>query len=535
MPSCCLFFGALLLAIVCSDVRGQMLVGSGVDDTQTHAWAAYKNARGETLLVHLPPRDGDVNAQIPINPAEPGELHAVRNLNRFPDAIAAIENRVYLVFPPSYTTERGKIRRVFSGQAVPAPVGAIWGFMPTGRLDSEPAIYTQGQVDALVATTDTLWALLKEDDQYTLVTMKDAAWETVDLPDAAGLSSPDLDRSATVWRWMISAVGGQLIAIDRTDPDAIRPFGFDAADGAWSLMDWPRIAVPDGRFQILAGMRSLIVVDWDQQSQARIRTWSHAGIFTIADGLDLPVDIELTALGSVNRLIGLVAGNRSADGASDENHAGVQIYELDLSDGSVVYAGEPVVSTPVSQAEMRFLMGMMILIMAGVLVVVIMPDRTSAMGVPDGFELADPGRRLMATMVDVFLVSLAVGLIFDVRVIEIITLGVIARSDDAWLAIPSVMISGVVVMSLMEWLVGASPGKFFVGVRVVRAQGGPMQRIPLWAAIVRNVIKWVLPPVAALALVDPEMLHRGDRATRTIVAAPIESTNVHGGTDSEDS
>ena len=521
---------------MCADARGQMLVGAGVDDTQTHSWAVYENANDEILLVHLPPRDVDANAQIPIEPAKPGELHAVRPLNRFPDAIAAIENRVYLVFPPSLTP-RGQIRRVFSGQAIASPVGAIWGFMPAGRLDSEPAITIPGQVDALVATSDTLWVLLNDDGQddeqgegqYTLLTMKKNAWEPVDLPATGALPDDAAER------WTISALGSMLIAIDQSDPDAMQLFGFDAKTKAWSLMDWPRIGVPDGRFQILAGTRSLIVVDWDQHEQARIRTWSHAGIFTIADGVDLPVDIELAVLSSVNRLIGLVASDRSDEHPPSQDPVGIQVYELDLLDGSLVYAGDPVVSTPVSEAEMRFLMGMMILIMAGVLVVVILPDKTDAMGIPDGFELADPGRRLMATMVDVFLISLMVGLIFDVRVIEIITLGVIARSDDTWLAIPSVMISGIVVMSLMEWLVGASPGKFFMGIRVVRAQGGPMQRIPLWAAIVRNIIKWVLPPVAALALVDPEMLHRGDRATRTIVAAPIESAQGRDPSDSEDS
>ncbi len=524
-----LLWGLLILAIAIGGAWGQVLVASGTDDTQTHAWAVYENRNDEVLLVHLPPRDSDINAQIPIDSAQPGELHAVRNLNRFPDAIAAIENRIYLVFPTS-STPRGKIRRVFSGQAVPSPVGDLWGFIPTGRLDSEPAITAEGEVHGLVATNDTLWVLLKNEGRYTLFTMKKDAWDSVDLPP---LKSSAGDVPA---RWMISAIGTQVIALDLSDPAAIKSYGFDDGQASWVPMDWVILAVPDGRFEILAGMRGLTAVDWDDQDQARIRAWSHAGLFTIAQGIDLPKGVELTVLDSVHRLLGLELLDRavSKDDPSGEDR-GVQVYEIDLSDGALVYAGDPIVSTPVSEAEMRFLMGMMILIMAGVLVVVIVPDKSDAMGIPDGFELADPGRRLMATMVDVFLISLGVGLIFDVRVIEIVTLGVIARSDDAWLAIPSVMVSGIVVMSIMEWLVGASPGKFFMGIRVVRAQGEAMQRIPLWAAIVRNVIKWVLPPVAALALVDPEMLHRGDRATRTIVAAPIVHAEDRGPWDSEDS
>jgi len=60
-----------------------------------------------------------------------------------------------------------------------------------------------------------------------------------------------------------------------------------------------------------------------------------------------------------------------------------------------------------------------------------------------------------------------------------------------------------------------------------------MSRIPLWAAIVRNMIKWLVPPVAALVLLDPERLHRGDRATRTLVVAPIE--DFDGSQSSKDS
>lgn len=490
----------------------QVLVGSSIDDAQTHAWAVYENSNEEIVLVHLPPRDGINDGTISIEPAELGEAHAVRSLNKFPDAIAGIGKRVYLVFPATYSNGH-RIRRVFSGRAVMSPMGSIWGFAPSGRLDSEPVISIEGTLDALIATSDTLWTLIKNDGQYTLLTMKESGWDEVDLP------SHDSDTT----RWTISAVGEQLIALDLSDPNSMNPYNFDKESRSWSKLDWPTTSVPTGQYEILAGMRGLIVVDRNEQNQAWVRTWSQSGIFTITDEFEIPLGTRFTVLDSVNRLIGVSQRqneNQEPD-ESEKSPSTVQIYELDLSDGSLLYIGDPVASTPVSAAEMRFLMGMMMLIMVGVLVVVIMPDRADAMGIPDGFAMVDPSRRLLATLADVFLVSLMMGVIFDVRVIEIVTLSVIVRSDSAWLVIPSVMVSGVAIMSVMEWLFGASPGKFLVGIRVVRAQSGPMQRIPFWASLVRNVIKWILPPVAALALVDPESLHRGDRATQTIVAAPI--------------
>lgn len=497
-----------------STAPAQVRLGAGVDDTQTHAWGVYKNSAGEIVLVHLPPRDGSEIGSISSDPAVPGEMHAVRALSKFPVAITGIDDRVFLVFPEVYS-DRKKIRRVFSGRAIISPVGSVWSFAPSGRLESQPAITAEGELVDLIATSDALWALLKNVDRFTLLTMTDSAWEQVELP---------APNESHIPNWTITAVGSQLIAIDLADENGLNPLSLEKSSNAWTMLGWPGLDKPAGTYEILAGTQVLFILDSDSEGHTRIRTWSRAGVFTIAEEVDVPEGTTFAMLDSVNRLIG-VASLEAEDASNESNSKSqptVRVFEIDLSDGSFVYSGDPIVSTPVSAAEFRFLLGMMILIMSGVLVVVIMPDRADAMQIPDGFALADPGRRLMASIVDLFVISFLVGLIFDVRVIEIVTLSVIARSDGAWMAIPSVMLSGVGVSSIMEWIFGATPGKFLMGIRVMRAQSGPLQRIPFWAGLVRNMIKWILPPVAALALVDPEMLHRGDRATRTIVASVIE-------------
>jgi uncharacterized RDD family membrane protein YckC len=537
-------WAAMLIGLCSGESASQMLVGSGVDSTQTHGWATYTNLSGEILLVHISPRDAGEAVGIAFEPAGLGELRAVRTLSKLPEGLAGIGDRVYLLFPPAYTG-RGKIRRVFSARAVPGAMGTTWGFIPQGRLESEPAIDAQGELAAWVATERSLWALFTDQDGYTLSTLNDSQWQTVDLPNLGDDHLP---------KWTLSAIGTSLIAIDQADPQALSAYGFDRDTNdisdtrAWSPLDWARVPMPRGEYQILAGTRSLVLIDQPSDGLFRIRLWSGAGLFTIADGLELPADTRFTVLDSVNRLVGLAPGTDQIVSASDAENppesednaangtdgAGVVLYEIDLADGSVLYAGEPKPATPMGESEMRFLVGMMFLMMIGVLVVVIMPDRTDAMSLPDGFALADPGRRLVATLVDVFLVSSAMGAAFGVPVVDILTLNVVSNADNAWLVIPSVMVTGIVVMSLMEWLVGGSPGKFLVGVRVVRAQTGPMHRVPLWAAFVRNTIKWILPPVAAIALIDPEMLHRGDRATRTVVAYPIRPRDDDSASDSKD-
>ena len=515
-----------LLWISSTSAGAQVLMGGSIHDSQSnaqsHAWSVYENSQGEILLVHLPPRDADPDAQIAYEPAAPGEMQAFRSLSSMPDGIAAIDNRVFMVFGrsrlPGIGANEGKpgkwVRKVYSGRAVRSPVGTAWNLMPQGRLDSEPMITQEGELVDLCATSDRLWALLEADGRYQLLRMGQDEWEPIALPE---LSSQGLAPAA----WRLSSVGDDLIAVDVADQSAAS--AYIHGDDGWTT-DWSTIELAEPSIQsskLIASPRGVDRVG----SASRIRIWSDAGVFTIASDVELPEGTELVAMGSVNRLVGIHRRSVTAD--TEENASGdapdlIQVFEIDLVDGSIVYEGGPVVATPVSEAELRLLMLMMMLIMGGVLVVVILPNNAESMSIPDGFSLADPGRRLLATMSDVFLVAIAVGMVFKVSAIEIITLSVITRSDVSWLVLPVTLAIGIVSMTLMEWLLGATPGKFLVGLRLVRANPGAMDRVRLRSAIVRNVIKWLLPPVVALALLDPEMLHRGDRATKTLVVSRID-------------
>lgn len=519
----------------------QILLASGIGDHNSHAWAVYRNSASEILLVHVPPRDAGSHGAIRTDAAVPGTLQAFRPLgHRFPLAIAAIDERIYLVFPKAHAQGR-QIMRVYMGSAVPNPVGASWTFAPIDRLDSKPPIETRGDLLDLVATSTSLYALIKEDGQLQLLTMGDTQWTPVPLPPVVAHQhqalGPTRDHDNTqppaepsvapsaqstigprAHDWALASVGEQLLLIDR-DADPLVPLALDKDTATWDSAQWAPMPRPEGDFSILSGQRGMTLLHFDAKGKATLSAWARSGVFTIASDLTLPADARYTVLDSVNELLGIEALPRSVKDAIDT--PAVALWELDLSDGATVYQGPPVAQTPVSIGEFRFLAGMMVLVMVGVLVVVIMPDRPDAMQVPDGFALADPGRRLIATLVDVGLVALLMGEIFGVRASEILTLGVILRPDNAWFIIPSTMLCGVVTMTLFERFLGATPGKLLMGIRVVKALPGPMQRPGLWSALVRNIIKWILPPVAALALVDPETLHRGDRATRTLVVTPI--------------
>ncbi len=484
-----------------------VLLASSIEQSGSRAWAVYRNSQGEHLLVLIAPRESSSSAMYDAAPS--GQVQAMRPLgNRLPIAIAAKNESVYLVYPSVYANDR-RLMRVYSSSAFPSPLGGLWTVDPPTRLRSEQPIELDAQLLDLQATDDTLYALLVDaDSTHHLMRLDPGAWTRLAMPE--GLNTKRLD---------MVAIADRIVLVDRAGT-SFNATMYDPQSQQWQpLPD----ALPLGKHtQLLSGQRAITAIDWDDNALARLRTWSPAGLFTLADGLELPSDARYAVLDSSSTLLGLRVieqdpGSIEPGAAAEE----IELTELDLLDSTLRYRGPPLASTPVSADEFRFLVGMMMLVMVGVLVVVILPDRSDAMQLPEGFAIADPGRRLIATMLDVVLVASIVGRFFDLSASEILTLSVIIRPDNAWAVIPATIIAGVLYATLSEWLMGATPAKLIVGLRVVRAQAGPSERPKLWSALVRNIVKWVLPPVAALALVDPEAMHRGDRASRSLVVVPL--------------
>jgi uncharacterized RDD family membrane protein YckC len=482
-----------------------VLLTSTVDASSSRAWSVYRNSQGDNLLVFIAPRDADPSSTPPIDAAPPGQVQSMRSLgSRFPAGVGAIAERVYLVYPPVYANDR-RIMRVYSADATPGAVGGLWLVDPLNRLNAHDPIETRGTLSDLEASADALWALLEEDNGPRLLRFDGTAWAQIELPES-------IDRR----RLDLVTIADRVVLVDRVGV-AFSASLYNAAEKTWEPFE---STLSLGlHTQLLSGRRAITALDWDEDGKARARAWSAAGVFTIAEGMDLSPDARYSVLDSSQTLVGMLMLD-DEPAADNVPRASVEIVEYDLVDGVQRYRGPPSASSPVSPEEFRFLIGMMMLIMSGVLIVVIMPDRSDAMQIPDACVLADPGRRLIATMLDAVLVASVVGWFFDVSASEILTMAVIVRPDNAWAVIPITMIVGVAASTMSEWLLGRTLGKVLVGIRVVRAQPGALVRPRLWSALVRNAIKWILPPVAALALIDPEALHRGDRASRTLVVSP---------------
>lgn len=493
---------ALIFVVLAPITRAddRILITSNIDELPTRAWAVYRNSSDENLLVYFAPREDSAI----VEGGTLGQIQAVRTLGRrLPIAISAHADRVYIAYPP-VVTNRQRLLRVYSVRAVPSPVGGLWVLDPAGQMQVEQPIITDANLIGLQSTRNTIWALLKENGTLELRRMTPSGWERVPVSD-------EIDPR----RVQLSAIGADPVLIDRSGL-RFKAYRFDTAAGEWSSISHELEIGNDT--EIHAAPNALRIIDRTDSGKARLRYWSEDGVFQVAQNLDLPQDMSNAFMGSQDALIGIrlvdTAGN------DDEVESTVELVELDAKENAVLYAGAPAVTAPVSAEEFRFLIVMMVLVMSGVLVVVILPDRADAMQLPEGVVIADPGRRLLATLIDVFLVTTIVGALVGVSALDIVTLAVIVQPNNAWSVFPMTIIAGVLYATFAEFVVGATPGKLLMGVRLVAAEPGTPHKPRFWSVLTRNIIKWVLPPVAALALIDPETLHRGDRTSRSLVVMP---------------
>jgi uncharacterized RDD family membrane protein YckC len=489
---------AMLLLAPGAQASDRVLVASNLDDAASRAWGVYQNSDRENLLVYFAPRDGDLDGSTGATTL--GQIQSVRMLgSRLPIAIAALGDRGYIVFPP-VRSDGKRLMRVYNLRAIPSTVGGLWMLEPRERFDVEAPLISDSTLIGFQATTESVWALLRSEDGVELRCLTPQGW--VDVPVPETISTRRLE---------LHAIGSSPVLVDRSGLEFIG-YRLDPEDVLWTTIPYRLPIARDT--QIISGRNAMLVLDEDDEGATRLRLWSNDGIFVLASDAGFSRDASYTLLPTSSTLLGLRENQGEQDGDP------IEMFEVNSRDASVRYSGAPSVTPPVSAEEFRFLVVMMVLVMSGVLVVVILPDRADSMHLPEGVVLADPGRRLIATMLDSVIVASAVGAVVGVSAADILTLAVIVQPDNSWSIFPLTIISGIIYSTLTEFLLAGTPGKLVARIRVVSAEPGLPHRPRLWSILVRNVIKWVLPPVAALALIDPEALHRGDRVSRSLVVMP---------------
>ncbi len=509
----------IAIAMLAAPARSQ---GGGAGADRGHIWLLLPGDEpGETVLVHAPPRraDGDDSYRA----SDPGALRVARRLSFGPVGLCAGEDRVTLVARarPAADGSADPVRgpRALTLSAVPTPLSDFWAYEPHGRFLPEPPLPDALDVRSVSSLDGAPVVLGYLEGRWWLGALGPDAWDPIPIPIGAshaadlvltgstgaglGLVAPGEKAPWRVWE------RGEAIGED--DPgwtagtlSARRPLG----EGAVYRVGRRWIATR----HTAAGIEVSTLDNEDERLLARIDRAS----------TDAVVGVTGDAGG---RLIAVWTIHAHDDRGSGE----VEIAEVSLVTGDVLYRGEPVRISPITATQFRLLAAALVGMAVLALLIVLGPGETPIV-LPEGASLAEPGRRFIATVADLAVAAGVVSLVFRVPVLDLLSLRVLFAGDGSWVAVPATLGAAVVVCTLLEWLVGCTLGKALTGCRVAsvraadaqtsRGPDAPPARPHLWQALVRNLIKWGLPPVAALALLDPSGRHRGEVLSRTAVVVP---------------
>ena len=467
---------------------------------ETHGWIVLPRP-GEDgfVLAHLPPRQAALHRGVA------GVARLARTLVRAPAAIAADGRRLYMVFD-------GDPRTMLSIEADPAPLDGVWRDLPVGRMRPHTPLPGEGGVLGLTIAAGRPTALLENAGRRRLLELEGDTWREIDPPDSANVEG----------RWSIygDEDGLHLLVMG---PASASLWSHDTETG-WSgnVLAVPPDAVPVG---MVRGRVVLLAGGADDPSLVSVLLAGHGVVSTVAT-TELPEPADGAGLGvlvlpDVSGRLCLLWAEKAARG---EGYL-YKIREISLSTGRVLYDGPVERVTPVSASEFRLLaVGLMLVLVVSLFVVLRPVSEPDTIVLPDGVALATPGRRLVATLLDVLLCAAPVSQVMGVPIGQIVTAGVLLDSGNTWVAIPAVFVVGAVYGTAMESLFGATIGKFLLGCRVIRVGGdGGVRQPGQGACFFRNLIKWVLPPVASLAFLEPSGRHRGDLIAGAVVAVRIDS------------
>ncbi len=503
----------LLLVLAAGLARAQM-PGAAATDIASHGWVVVQ-VPGEqsATLAHLPPRSPTQFAE----PAPSGRMRAVASMTELPTHLAADGASVYLLFSPGNTGDR----QIMSLGVRPTGVRDLWVREPESRLVLAGTLEGAQDVLGFAVHEGRLHALVKMDDgAIGLMARAGSVWDPTPLPE--------VQTESAEFSLYASERGLHLVAQN----------GSDWRLKTHSLGEWSErsILLPeetDG-LRIVGVWRGELIVLGKQRGRAAV--WALGEGEPMLLGTMDPVGEQAASavLHSSGRLVmawsvpgevteetgsGLPAGGEVSNPVR-------RILEFSLIEGRILYAGPANVTSPVSPNEFRVLAFSLMLMMAVVLLVVLRPQAVQGeIALPLGLAIAGPGRRLMASAIDGLIGVLVVARALDLAVVDVLgplALPVTGSLDVGPLAVA--LMVNIAHCSSSEAFFGRSVGKMMTGLIVARvdrpAHGLPpgQFRPPVfWRSLVRNLIKWVLPPVAMMALTEQSGRHRGDLIARSAV------------------
>jgi len=541
---------AVLIAIFAGGgtaARGQLLSGAGSvgDETRgvTHGWVCVPDddARG-VLLLYLPPR----SAPLPHGEGDAsGIVSLAAKLGTGPVRIGASGDRLSMVFEESTPGFRLERRSLLSIRAVRDEVRGSYSALVKPRLDAQPTLPADGRLVAFGGIGRGLAALIQgragaEPHALELLILDGSKWRTVPLSrEIEVFAARTFDRAAPATdaaRYGLYAVPGGiglLAAAPRSgEVRAWRARIGDPADAA-ELPVWAADPLPDGADSlspgagaemVSSGGHAVLVSSGADGLVLHVRPETGVGVWReIARIPGAPARAAIVPLDGDGRVA--VVWNETPPADAGRGRIGRlapvrRVVEVSVLTGGVFFDGPARIAGPVSAADYRFMLLLLIYVVGMIALFVFRPGEPEGVAIlPKGYALAEPTRRLVASSVDVILALLVASRVGGVGLDE-------ALSPAAWVVGPGqgtlLLALGILIAvnSLMEATIGASAGKLLTGCEVAAvrlkllpkgdAAAASTPRLSIGRSLLRNLIKWGLPPVALVGLIDPALRHRGD-------------------------
>ncbi|HZW09065.1 MAG TPA: hypothetical protein VFF69_04100, partial [Phycisphaerales bacterium] len=366
--------------------------GAAGPGQESHAWIASMLPLGEeATLFHLPPRTA------PTGGAERGVAVRARVLMQLPTRLAWWGRRVYLLY-----SEPDRGVDVFSLRVAPA-AGAYWLTEPLQGAVSEPTLQAPGAtlVDA-ACTPGELLALLRA-EHWQLWALREDGWAAMETP-------PGLAAVEGAW---VRLIGGsdRPALLARYAGRTVR-WELDEA-GAWlgTPLDSSRSWTEQDVLAVFA--RGEEVCAAVRPTPTRVEVWGLGpGLAGFLGGLDLHgSSAGVAPIERGDRLAVLSrVRNDAASGVNDPVER-YELAEISLATGRELYRGPPLTAAPISGSDVRWLSLAMGALMIGVLYYLLRPAPSAdSVALPEGYALAEPGRRLSAGILDAVLIGAVVAL-----------------------------------------------------------------------------------------------------------------------------
>ncbi len=551
-----------------TDSRPVVRRGAGQPILDGHGWmvlsptsTAGASGGGSSLLVHLPAREVGGESGSGSDNLE----GVVREVGEIPDrrraegqGVAWWRNRVFLALEarPGETQ-----RRVLARETIRS-IGSFYEYQPAKQFRELPAMPTIAPLLGMAAAEQGPVVLVREQvpapsdrgaGMLRLWTLAGDRWMRVNMP---------WEGEEAGWVQLMSARGGVLLA--RRAPSEPRMEVWagritqegDAAFARWQrtecdLGELATLPSTDWRVAFVEGAREAddaIVGVVFAHAEARIyqlRSMRPPVELSVVSGVPRGATvIPMASPGEAGAASGFVTFVWRASESTRERVSGsapsLQVREVSTLTGRMMYAGAAKAGRHAERPMVQWIVVLAMLAGVGALAYFLSSDPRAVPVLPMGMRPADPIRRLVAAMLDYVPSAILVALVEGRSALVMLNPHTLLGGAEPSLGNldlrPLGLVIGVTILhaSICEWLFGKSLGKFVMGVRVVSnahpdvilgaGAGGvvgtdSVTRPGLGQALIRNVVRWVVPMLAVFGMLDVAGRHPGDLAARTLVVA----------------